>query len=145
MAYFSFTRSILKGEPIKVFNHGKMERDFTYIDDVIVAVVKLIDKPPSSNQNWVEEEDGLSTSFAPYKIYNIGNNQPVSLMKFINVLEDKIGKQAQKVYLDMQPGDVLRTYADVTDLQNDIGFAPNTSIEEGLGRFVVWYREFYNV
>jgi UDP-glucuronate 4-epimerase len=145
MAYFSFTKNIFEKKPIKVFNHGKMERDFTYIDDIVYGIVKLIDRPPVPNPNWDERVDDLSTSFAPYKIYNIGNNQPVPLMKFINVLEEKIGIEAEKIYMDMQPGDVLRTYADVTDLERDIDFRPNTSIEEGLSRFVDWYREYYNV
>ncbi|NLN82655.1 MAG: NAD-dependent epimerase [Clostridiales bacterium] len=145
MAYFSFTKNIIEGKPIKVFNHGKMERDFTYIDDIVSGIHRLIDKPPLANPNWDESKDDLSTSFAPYKIYNIGNNQPVQLMKFINVLEEKIGKEAEKIYMDMQPGDVLRTYADVSDLEKDIDFKPNTSIEEGLGKFVDWYKEYYGV
>jgi len=144
MAYFSFTKNIIEGKPIMVFNHGKMERDFTYIDDIVSAVYRLIDKPPIANPTWDETRDNLSTSFAPYKIYNIGNNQPVQLMKFINVLEEKIGKKAEKIYMDMQPGDVLRTYADVSDLERDIGFRPSTSIEDGLGRFVEWYKDYYN-
>lgn len=145
MAYFSFTRDILEGKPIKVFNHGKMERDFTYIDDIVEGIYKLIDRPPVPNKEWDESKDDLSTSFAPYKIYNIGNNQPIQLMKFINVLEEKIGKEAEKIYMDMQPGDVLRTYADVSDLERDINFKPGTSIEEGLGKFVDWYKEYYKV
>lgn len=145
MAYFSFTRDILAGKPIKVFNHGKMERDFTYIDDIVEGIYKLIDKPPVANPDWDESKDDLSTSFAPYKIYNIGNNNPVPLMRFINALESALGKEAEKIYMDMQPGDVLRTYADVSDLERDIDFKPNTSIEEGLGRFVDWYREYYGV
>src|SRR5690554_3674273 len=145
MAYFSFTKRILAGEPIKVFNHGKMERDFTYIDDIIEGIVKLIDKIPTANEEWDESKDDLSTSFAPYKIYNIGNNNPVPLMRFIKALESALGKEAEKIYMDMQPGDVLRTYADVSDLERDIGFKPSTSIEEGLEKFVAWYREYYNV
>jgi UDP-glucuronate 4-epimerase len=145
MAYFSFTKDILAGKPIKVFNHGKMERDFTYIDDIVEGIVKLIDKLPSSNKEWNESKDDFSTSFAPYKIYNIGNNNPVQLMRFINALESALGKEAEKVYMDMQPGDVLRTYADVSDLERDINFKPSTSIEEGLKKFVDWYNEYYNV
>ncbi|SJZ88073.1 NAD-dependent epimerase [Garciella nitratireducens] len=145
MAYFSFTKNIIEGNPIKVFNHGKMERDFTYIDDIVEGIYKLLDVIPESNPEWDETKDDISTSFAPYKIYNIGNNQPVQLMKFINILEEKIGKEAEKIYMDMQPGDVLRTYADVSDLEKDIDFKPSTSIEDGLGRFVGWYREYYNV
>lgn len=145
MAYFSFTKDILAGKPIKVFNHGKMERDFTYIDDIVEGIVKLIDKAPTANKEWDESKDDLSTSFAPYKIYNIGNNNPVQLMRFINALESALGKEAEKVYMDMQPGDVLRTYADVSDLERDINFKPSTSIEDGLRKFVEWYEEYYNV
>lgn len=145
MAYFSFTKDILAGKPIKVFNHGKMERDFTYIDDIVKGIVKLIDKAPAANKDWDESKDELSTSFAPYKIYNIGNNNPVQLMRFVNALESALGKEAEKVYMDMQPGDVLRTYADVSDLERDINFKPSTSIEDGLKKFVEWYKEYYNV
>jgi len=145
MAYFSFTKDIIAGKPIKVFNHGKMERDFTYIDDIVEGIVKLIDKAPAANKEWDENKDDLSTSFAPYKIYNIGNNNPVQLMRFINALELALGKEAEKVYMDMQPGDVLRTYADVSDLERDINFKPSTSIEDGLAKFVDWYIEYYNV
>lgn len=145
MAYFSFTKDILTGKPIKVFNHGEMERDFTYIDDIVEGIYKLIDRPPVANSEWDENKDDISTSFAPYKIYNIGNNQPVQLMEFINILEDKIGKKSEKVYMDMQPGDVLRTYADVSDLEKDVNFKPKTTIEEGLSKFISWYKEYYKV
>ncbi len=145
MAYFSFAKDILAGKVIKVFNHGKMERDFTYIDDIVEGIIKLIDKAPTANKEWDESKDDLSTSFAPYKIYNIGNNNPVPLMRFINALEAALGKEAEKIYLDMQPGDVLRTYADVSDLERDIGFKPSTSIEDGLKRFVEWYKEYYKI
>lgn len=145
MAYFTFTKDIIEGNPIKVYNHGKMERDFTYIDDIVEAIYKLIDKPPIGKKDWDETKNGISSSFAPYKIYNIGNNQPVQLMRFINILEEKIGKKAEKIFMDMQPGDVLRTYADVSDLEKDIGFKPSTSIEDGLGKFVDWYKEYYNI
>ncbi|WP_321434322.1 NAD-dependent epimerase [Trichococcus flocculiformis] len=145
MAYFSFTKDILAGNPIKVFNHGKMERDFTYIDDIVEGIVKLIEKAPVPNKDWDESKDELSSSFAPYKIYNIGNNNPVPLMRFINALESALGKEAEKVYMDMQPGDVLRTYADVSDLERDINFKPSTSIEDGLQKFVDWYLEYYQV
>lgn len=145
MAYFSFTKNIIEGNPIKVFNHGKMERDFTYIDDIVEGIYKLIPLAPKPNKEWDETKDDLSSSFAPYKIYNIGNNQPVQLEKFISVLEDKLGRKATKNYMDMQPGDVLRTYADVSDLEKDIDFKPGTSIEDGLGKFVEWYKEYYRV
>ncbi|PWJ88089.1 UDP-glucuronate 4-epimerase [Oceanotoga teriensis] len=144
MAYFSFTNNIMSGKPIKVFNHGNMERDFTYIDDIVEGIYKLLNKIPQKNKNWDETKDDLSSSFAPYKIYNIGNNKPVKLMDFINTLEDKIGKQAEKIYMDMQPGDVFRTYADTTDLENEIGFKPSTTIDEGLANFAKWYKEYYN-
>lgn len=145
MAYFSFTNSIISGKPINVFNHGKMERDFTYIDDIVEGIYKLLSLPPEPNPNWNESKDQLSESFAPYKIYNIGNNQPVQLEKFISVLEDKIGKKAVKNYMEMQAGDVVRTYADTSDLEKAIGFKPNISIEKGLEKFTTWYKAFYNV
>lgn len=145
MAYFSFTRDILAGVPIKVFNHGRMSRDFTYIDDVVKALYRLIDLTPKPNYDWNEKAGPISESFAPYKIYNLGNNSPVKLVRFIAVLENCLGKKAQKVYLDMQPGDVIMTYADVADLEKAIGFKPETPIEEGLAKFVEWYRRYYKV
>lgn len=145
MAYFSFTNDILNGSPIKVFNHGKMERDFTYIDDIVEGIYKLLPLAPKSNLDWDETKDKQSESFAPYKVYNIGNNKPIQLETFISVLEDKIGKKAVKNYMDMQPGDVVRTYADTSDLENAIGFKPSTSIEEGLERFTNWYKKFYHI
>lgn len=143
MAYFSFTKNIMEGKPIKVFNHGKMERDFTYIDDIVEAMYKLINKIPKENKDWDEKKDSISESFAPYKIYNIGNNSPVPLMEFINILEEKIAKKAKKIYLDMQPGDVLRTYADTSDLEKEINFKPSTKLADGLEKFVEWYKEYY--
>ena len=145
MAYYSFTRDILAGKQIKVFNHGKMERDFTYVDDIVEGISRLIPLAPEPNPLWNEETGLLSESTAPYKIYNIGNNNPVTLEHFISVLEDKLGKKAEKIYMDMQPGDVLRTYADVNDLEKAIGFKPQTSIEDGLEKFVEWYREYYKI
>jgi len=145
MAYFSFTRDILAGMPIKVFNHGRMSRDFTYIDDVVKALYRLIGLVPKANPDWDEKAGPISESFAPYKIYNLGNNSPVKLSRFIAVLENCLGKKAQKIYLDMQPGDVIMTYADVTDLEKAIGFKPETPIEEGLAKFVEWYRKYYKV
>lgn len=143
MAYFSFTNNIMEGKPIKVFNHGKMERDFTYIDDIVEGIYKLINKIPKENKEWDEEKDSISESFAPYKIYNIGNNSPVQLMEFINTLEEKIGKKAEKIYMEMQPGDVLRTYADTSDLEKEINFKPSTKLSDGLEKFVEWYKEYY--
>jgi len=145
MAYFSFTRDILAGMPIKVFNHGRMSRDFTYIDDVVKALYRLIGLVPKPNPDWNEKAGPISESFAPYKIYNLGNNSPVELARFIAVLENCLGKEAQKIYLDMQPGDVIMTYADVTDLEKAIGFKPETPIEEGLAKFVEWYSKYYKV
>jgi UDP-glucuronate 4-epimerase len=145
MAYFTFTESIVNDIPIKVFNHGNMERDFTYIDDIVEGIYKLLPLAPQPNFDWNEQDGRVSTSFAPYRIYNIGNNKPVKLERFISILEEKIGKKANRIYMDMQPGDVLKTYADVSDLEEAIGFRPNTSIEEGLGKFVDWYKDYYNV
>lgn len=145
MAYFSFTKNIIEGSSIKVFNHGKMERDFTYIDDIVEGIYKLIPLIPKGKDHWDERKNARSDSFAPYKIYNIGNNNPVQLMKFITTLEDKIGKKAEKIYMGMQPGDALVTYADVSELMKDTGFKPSTSIEDGLGRFVDWYKKYYEV
>lgn len=145
MAYFSFTKAILAGESIKVFNHGEMERDFTYIDDIVEGIEKLVDRAPKPNPEWDESTDDVSESFAPYKIYNIGNNNPVKLMRFIKALESALGMEAEKEYMEMQPGDVKRTYADMTDLEEDINFKPSTSIEDGLEKFVSWYREYYTI
>lgn len=145
MAYFSFTKAILAGESIKVFNHGKMERDFTYIDDIVEGIENLVERAPEANPDWDESADDISESFAPYKIYNIGNNNPVKLMRFINALESALGTEAKKEYMEMQPGDVKRTYADMTDLEQDINFKPSTSIEDGLQKFVSWYRDYYQV
>lgn len=143
MAYFSFTKDILAGKTIKVFNYGKMERDFTYIDDVVEAVERLLPMPPERNPKWSDVDGNLSESFAPYKIYNIGNSNPTSLKKFISILEEKLEKRAQKEYLPIQPGDVLTTYADTSDLESKIHFIPHINIEVGLGNFVDWYKDFY--
>ncbi|VDN46163.1 Protein CapI [Petrocella atlantisensis] len=144
MAYFSFTKDMITGTPIKVFNKGEMERDFTYVDDIVEGIHKLLNQIPSAKTDWNESQDDLSTSFAPYKLYNIGNNNPVKLMRFIQVLEELLQIEAEKVFMDMQPGDVLRTYADVSDLEKDIDFKPETTIEEGLSQFVKWYKKYYN-
>ncbi len=143
MALFLFTRAILENKPIDVFNHGRMKRDFTYIDDVVEGVVRLMDKVPAPDPGWSGDDPDSASSYAPYRIYNIGNNNPVELMKFIGVLEDCLGKEAKKNLLPMQPGDVPETYADVDDLAKDIGFKPATPIEEGIKKFVEWYREYY--
>jgi len=143
MAYFSFTRTILEGRPIDVYNYGKMQRDFTYIDDIVEGVVRVMDKIPGGDPDWSGAHPDPGTSYAPFKIYNIGNNNPVELLHFIAVLEDCLGKKAEKNLLPMQAGDVPATYADVDDLMRDVGFQPATSIEEGLRRFVAWHREYY--
>ena len=143
MAMFLFTKAILEGRSIDVFNHGKMKRDFTYIDDIIEGVVRIIDKIPQPDPEWNGNNPDPGTSFAPYKIYNIGNNNPVDLMKFISILEDYLGKKAQKNFLPMQPGDVPATCADVDDLMKDVGFKPETPLKEGIKKFVEWYKEYY--
>lgn len=143
MALFLFTRAILEGRPIDVFNYGKMQRDFTYVDDIVEGVVRVMDRIPEGNPAWSGDHPDPGTSYAPYKIYNIGNNNPVELLSFIEVLEDCLGKKAEKNFLPLQAGDVPATYADVDDLMRDVGFQPSTPIEEGIRRFVTWYREYY--
>jgi UDP-glucuronate 4-epimerase len=145
MALFSFTKKILAGEPIDVFNFGQHARDFTYIDDVVDGVIATLDKVAKPDPNWNSAEPDPASSTAPYRLYNIGNNQPVELMYFIECIERAVGKKALKNLLPPQPGDVPRTFADVDDLVADIGFQPRTPIEEGIRRFVEWYREFYRV
>jgi len=143
MALFLFTKAILEGKPIDVYNHGRMRRDFTYIDDIVEGVIRTLDHPATPNKAWSGDRPDPGTSSAPARIYNIGNHQPVELMHFIQVLENALGKKAVKKLLPIQPGDVPATHADVEDLTRDIGFAPATSIEEGIGHFVTWYRAFY--
>ena len=143
MALFLFTRAILGNKPIDVFNHGKMKRDFTYIDDIVEGVVRLIDKVPEPDPDWCGDDPDSATSYAPYRLYNIGNNNPVELMKFISVLENCLGKKAKKNLLPIQPGDVPETFADMDDLAKDVDFKPATPIEEGIKKFVDWYREYY--
>lgn len=145
MALFMFTRSILKGEPIDVFNFGKMKRDFTYVDDIVEGVVRVIDRIPEPFVIRTEPPNETTISQAPYKVYNIGNNQPVDLLYFIQVIEDTLGRKAQLNLMPLQPGDVIETYANVDDLIRDTGFKPNTPIETGIQRFVEWYRSYYNV
>jgi UDP-glucuronate 4-epimerase len=143
MAYFLFTRAILAGKPIKVFNHGKMKRDFTYIDDIVEGVARVMKKVPGPDPAWNGDHPDSATSYCPYRIYNIGNNQQEDLLHFIEVLEDCLGKKAEKEFLPMQNGDVPATYANVDDLVRDVGFKPTTTIDEGLRRFVDWYRGYY--
>ena len=145
MALYLFTRAILAGEPINVFNNGAMERDFTYVDDIVEALVRVGDKIAAPNPDWRGDKPDPSSSTAPYRIYNVGNNTPVKLMRLIEVLEAELGREAVKNFLPMQPGDVPATYADVEDLARDVGFAPKTPIEQGVRRFVEWYRSYYAV
>ncbi|OYU79252.1 MAG: hypothetical protein CFE45_28795 [Burkholderiales bacterium PBB5] len=145
MALFLFTKAILAGEPIKVFNHGKMVRDFTYVDDIAAGVVHTLDRPPQADPAYDKDLADTAASWAPYRVFNIGNNNPVQLMDFINAIERHTGKAAQKVLMDIQPGDVPATYADVSALEQWTGFHPATSIDEGVGRFVAWYRDYFKV
>ncbi len=145
MALFLFAKAILEDKPIDVFNYGKMKRDFTYIDDIVEGVVRVIDNPPKGKDSWSGAKPDPSCSKAPYKVYNIGNSSPVQLMDFISAIEKSIGKTAEKNMLPLQAGDVPATWADVTDLQEDLDYKPNTSIEHGVEQFIKWYREFYNV
>ena len=144
MALYLFTKAILEGKPIDVYNYGEMQRDFTYIDDIIEGVIRVIDNPAQSNPDWDAKAPDPSSSPAPYKIYNIGNNNPVRLMDFIAALENKLGKTARKNMLPIQPGDVPSTYADVSDLITDLDYQPQTSIQEGINLFVDWYTDFFN-
>jgi UDP-glucuronate 4-epimerase len=140
MAYFSFTAKILAGTPLQVFNHGDMERDFTYIDDIVEGVLRVVGHPPLAG---TEAADTPALSSAPFRVYNIGNNRPVKLLRFIEILEECLGRKASLEMLPMQPGDVLRTCADVADLEAAVGFRPVTPIETGLRKFVAWYRDYY--
>jgi len=145
MSPFIFTKKIIAGEPIDVFNHGKHARDFTYIDDITEGVVRTMDRVAAPDPAWDSAAPDPATSSAPYRIYNIGNNQPVPLMTYIETIERAVGKEAKKNFLPMQPGDVPETYADVDDLARDVGFRPSTPLDEGIPRFVAWYRDFYGV
>jgi UDP-glucuronate 4-epimerase len=145
MALFLFTKAILEGKPIDVFNYGKMKRDFTYIDDIVEGVVRVTDRIAAPNLEWTGAQPDPGTSSAPYKIYNIGNNNPVELMDFIRAIEVATGKEAIKNFMPIQPGDVPATYADIDDLVNDTGFKPATSVNDGIANFVSWYREYYKV
>ncbi len=145
MALFLFTRAILAGEPIRVFNHGRMRRDFTYIDDIVEGVVRVLDRIPAGDERWRGDAPDPGRSAAPYRLYNIGHNQPVTLLDFIAEIERALGRAAVKEMLPMQPGDVPATYADITDLTLDTGFRPTTPLGEGIRRFVAWYRAYYGV
>ncbi len=145
MAPFLFTSAILEGKPIKVFNNGHMKRDFTYVDDIVEGVVRVMNLIPQPNTDFDASNPDPSISSAPYKIYNIGNNQPVELLKFIETIEAKTGKVAEKIFMPMQAGDVVATYADVSDLMKDTGFSPSTPLAVGIGKFVDWYRDYYKL
>jgi UDP-glucuronate 4-epimerase len=145
MALFMFTKAILEGRPIDVFNNGNMRRDFTYVDDIAEGVIRVAERPAIANSAWNPALPDPATSSAPYRLYNIGNHQPIELLYLIELLEQNLGRAAKKNYLPLQPGDVLETFADIEDLTRDIGFRPTTSIEVGVERFVEWYREFYHV
>jgi UDP-glucuronate 4-epimerase len=145
MALFIFTKAILEGKPIDVFNQGNMKRDFTYIDDIVEGVRRVIDNPPSGNSGWNPEKPDPASSPAPYKIYNIGNNSPVKLLDFIEAIEKASGKKAIRNMMPIQDGDVPATWADVDDLVSNLGYKPGTDINKGVGNFVKWYREYYSV
>jgi len=145
MALFLFTKAINEGKPINVFNHGKMRRDFTYIDDIIEGVYRVTFKIPEPNPDWDGDAPDPASGVCPYKIYNIGNNNTVELGRFIEVIEEQLGKKAERNLMPLQPGDVPATYADVDDLMRDVGFKPNTSIEVGIANFIEWYNEYYGV
>jgi len=143
MALFLFTKAILNNKPIKVFNRGDMKRDFTYVDDIVQGVVRVLDQPPQGNANWDAQQPDPASSPAPYKIYNIGNNAPVPLMEFIEAIEEALGRKAEKELLPMQPGDVQTTYADVQDLIDEMGYRPATPVKKGIAAFVKWYKHYY--
>lgn len=143
MALFKFTKAILKDDPIDVYNHGDMMRDFTYIDDIVEAITRLMDKPAQSDAGWTGDDPNPASSKAPYKVYNIGNNSPVRLMEFIEAIEKKLGKSAKKNFMSLQPGDVPATYADVDDLYKMINFKPSTDIRDGVNQFIDWYLAYY--
>jgi UDP-glucuronate 4-epimerase len=145
MAMFIFAKAILDGTPIRLFNHGNMRRDFTYVDDVVEAIVRLIDRPPQGNPQWSDAMPDPATSAAPWKIYNIGNNRPEELLHVVSLLEKEFGRAASKEMLPMQPGDVPATYADIEDLARDVGFRPSTTIEDGIARFANWFRGYHKI
>lgn len=145
MALFLFTKAIINGEPIKVFNNGNMQRDFTYIDDIVESIYRLTKSPAKPNKEWSGVEPDPGTSYAPYRVFNIGNNSPVKLMDFISAIEEKLGTEAKKEFLPLQAGDVPATYADVEDLFREVDFKPQTSIKDGISNFIDWYNEYYEV
>jgi UDP-glucuronate 4-epimerase len=145
MAMFIFTKAILEGRPIRLFNHGRMRRDFTYVDDIVAAMERLIERPPAGDPSWSGDAPDPASSSSPWRLYNIGNNSSVEVTKVVELIERALGRKAVKEFVDMQPGDVPETCADVDDLMRDVGFKPATPIEDGIARFVSWYREFYGL
>ena len=145
MALFMFTRNILSGQPIDVFNYGKHSRDFTYIDDIVEGVIRTVDKIATENSHWNGSAPDAATSLAPYRLYNIGSNNPVQLLRYIEIIEECVGKKATRNLLPLQPGDVPDTYADVTALVEDVGYQPQTRVEDGIAKFVSWYRNYYDI
>jgi len=145
MAYFLFTKAIIEGQPINIYNNGKMSRDFTYVDDIVEGIIRVNDNPPLGNANWSGLKPDPGSGKAAYKIYNIGNNSPIKLMDFITQIEKSLGMEAKKNFMPMQAGDVSATYADVSDLVDDLGYKPQTSLSFGIDQFVNWYREFYKI
>lgn len=143
MALFLFTKAIIEGKSIDIYNNGNMERDFTYIDDVVEGIFKILSKPPKGNNNWTGEQPDPGSSIAPYKLYNIGSNNPVKLLDFVSIIEKFIDKKAKKRFMPLQPGDVVSTYADLSDLINDVNYRPTTPIQIGIEKFINWYREYY--
>ncbi len=145
MALYKFTTAIVSGQPIEVYNYGKHKRDFTYIDDIVEGVMLTIENPPKSNPEWRADGSSLGTSSSPWRIFNIGNNNPVDLMDYINAIEESLGIRAEKIMLPLQPGDVEDTYADVTALVDEFNYQPNTPVKEGVKKFISWYKEFHNI
>ena len=145
MAYFSFVKAIIEKTPIKIFNHGQLMRDFTYIDDIVEAIVRLVDKPATADHAFDKKAPDSGLSNVPYRLFNIGNNEPVKLMDFITVIEDAVGQEAVKDFLPMQPGDVMATYADTSRLEEWVGFKPYTPLTTGIAKFVAWYKDYYGV
>ena len=145
MALFKFTKAIIEGKKIQVFNYGKHRRDFTYIDDIVEGVIRVLDKPASSNERWSGDQPDPSSSPAPWRVYNIGNNSPVELMDYIEAIENSLGKKADKELLPLQPGDVPDTFADVDDLVKEFDYKPSTSVADGIEQFINWYEEYNNL
>jgi len=145
MALFLFTDAIVNDRPIDVFNHGKMKRDFTYVDDIVEGIYRLMDSPATKNAAWDGANPDPATSFAPYQLFNIGNNAPVELMDYIGAIEEKLGKEAKKNFMPLQIGDVPATYADVSALESKVGYKPSTSVRDGVSNFIDWYKEYYKI